>query len=90
MTDSKMAIPAIITALDSFFANNETVEAEILAWLKQNLPLTEEDIDVFDYWFKTKDRCNICGHELITTFKVNRDNNPPIKEYYSFCPNCYI
>lgn len=85
-----MAIPAIITALDSFFANNETVEAEILAWLKWKLELTELDKDTLDYWFKTKNRCNICGQKLITTFKTNYNNTPPTKEYYDFCPNCFI
>ena len=86
-----VAVPAIISALDSFFDNNTDVEADILAWLQRNLKSIDyNDKELFKQWFKEKNRCSICGKKMLTTYRIDRTINPPAKKLYQFCPDCFV
>ena len=91
---NRTIIPAIITALDEFYGETgENVEADIIAWLKNQIPkLSETDIEFIEQWFKARERCPNCGKKLITTFTKVRavGKAEGLRTAYQFCPDCQI
>ena len=88
---NRSMIPAILTALDIAYENEQNVEADIVAWLKDNLvKLSDNDKEVIRQWFSDRERCTNCGKRLLTTFTRDITTNPPVKHSYQFCPDCYI